>query len=695
MALSAYAPIPPPVNDGATALDHAAAAARPAPANANVPVATPSAPVAAPAVPAAVSAILAQPDPSFDAFWSRMVPGESGGKDVPNYRYDPTHTASGTAQITDTNWRAQAPKLGIDVRRYPTAMSAPLPYQKAVAKLMHREYGPAPWDAAHGGSLPVGNGSGGAQRASTELNATARGLGEQYHRELQRDLADAQRQMEEYGRLAAAQPPGSAEADRLLQQQFDASSRAADLLDKLAKAPPVFTPLTPLQNFGSLATVVAIFGGLMSKQPITAALNAAGTAMKAANQQNWKEYETAYNTWRAQTDLAVQSIRAHSAEINDILNNKRLGFDEQQAQLRALYAKFGMTTALAKLQQGDVEFQYQMATTMPQIAAKLEETKAQIEALNAKSALERAQAGITQGEMQMFGGGPAGAPASIGTSGAPPPSAAPSPAAAGQVHADAAAAIGGKAPPAPVGTPDWAWDAALIYVKTGKMPSLGFGSQMTGLAKIAVLSSVPKAMAALGISATDVPQQWAEYRALEHGEMALGSRAAALAVGIGEAGAAAPAVIQASENVPRTALGPVFNSIITGSEFQSGDPRIVRFHAALNTFLNAYARAINPSGHMTDQQQRHAYETLDTAMSKGQIAAGVDQLLQELKYMRAGLGEAVGTVGGLLKPGGSGGEAAEPREPVPPAYSGDPDGTTYHKSGKTWIKEGNFLVQQP
>ncbi|MGH7096781.1 MAG: phage tail tip lysozyme [Stellaceae bacterium] len=111
----------------------------------------------------------------------------------------------------------------------------------------------------------------------------------EYHDVLRGDIAEATRDMREYNRRAMSAPPGSAEADRLLQQQFEASTRAADALDKLAKNPPVFTPQSVLQRFGSLATVIAIFGGLMSKQPITAALGAAGTAMKAANQQNWDQ----------------------------------------------------------------------------------------------------------------------------------------------------------------------------------------------------------------------------------------------------------------------------------------------------------------------------------------------------------------------------------------------------------------------
>jgi hypothetical protein len=111
--------------------------------------------VVEPVPPPAVTDFLAQPDRAWERDLPRIVADESGGTDVPNWRYDPRHTAGGYLQITDSNWHRYAPKLGIDVRRYPTAMSSPCPDQMAVGKLMHRMYGLAPWDRTHGGSQPV------------------------------------------------------------------------------------------------------------------------------------------------------------------------------------------------------------------------------------------------------------------------------------------------------------------------------------------------------------------------------------------------------------------------------------------------------------------------------------------------------------------------------------------------------------
>ena len=58
---------------------------------------------------------------------------ESGNQNVPNYRFGPGYTAQGYYQITNTNWSAYAPLVGIDTSTYPNAMSAPQGLQAQVA----------------------------------------------------------------------------------------------------------------------------------------------------------------------------------------------------------------------------------------------------------------------------------------------------------------------------------------------------------------------------------------------------------------------------------------------------------------------------------------------------------------------------------------------------------------------------------
>lgn len=81
-----------------------------------------------------------------------VMPRESNGKNIMNYIGDKTHTAQGYFQITNTNWRAFAPLLGLQTEG---AMKSSFDDQLKVAALMYKKYGEAPWDKAHGGLIPV------------------------------------------------------------------------------------------------------------------------------------------------------------------------------------------------------------------------------------------------------------------------------------------------------------------------------------------------------------------------------------------------------------------------------------------------------------------------------------------------------------------------------------------------------------
>lgn len=72
---------------------------------------------------------------------------ESAGRNVMNYINDATHTAGGFWQITNTTWRGSAPLAGVNLRQYPTAISAPCPIQRAVASALFAKEGVGPWAA--------------------------------------------------------------------------------------------------------------------------------------------------------------------------------------------------------------------------------------------------------------------------------------------------------------------------------------------------------------------------------------------------------------------------------------------------------------------------------------------------------------------------------------------------------------------
>ncbi len=73
-------------------------------------------------------------------------------------------TASGYWQITNTTWRGYAPGAGVDVSKYPTAMSAPYGVQRQVASSIYQKRGFADW-APYNASLRADIARSGGARA--------------------------------------------------------------------------------------------------------------------------------------------------------------------------------------------------------------------------------------------------------------------------------------------------------------------------------------------------------------------------------------------------------------------------------------------------------------------------------------------------------------------------------------------------
>ena len=74
-----------------------------------------------------------------------IVQDESGGQNIPNYRYDRHHTAGGKGQITDETWLRVAPTLDIDVSKFTKAgMASEFDQDRVRWKLLATE-GVWPW----------------------------------------------------------------------------------------------------------------------------------------------------------------------------------------------------------------------------------------------------------------------------------------------------------------------------------------------------------------------------------------------------------------------------------------------------------------------------------------------------------------------------------------------------------------------
>jgi len=111
------------------------------------------------------------------------------------------------------------------------------------------------------------------------------------------------------------------------------------------------------------------------------------------------------------------------------------------------------------------------------------------------------------------------------------------------------------------------------------------------------------------------------------------TKAANVGMAVAEAQKTFPLVRQASAALPRTQF-PGVNAALQAAQTGSGDPRVVALGTALNTSVNAYARAISPSGTPTVADKEHARELLTTASTPEQLDAVLGVMEKEMAAAR-------------------------------------------------------------
>jgi hypothetical protein len=121
----------------------------------------------------------------------------------------------------------------------------------------------------------------------------------------------------------------------------------------------------------------------------------------------------------------------------------------------------------------------------------------------------------------------------------------------------------------------------------------------------------------------------AEFGGIKAGSRTLGTRTANIEMAVNEADQFADLALEASNRVPRTQFVPL-NKATQAYQKGTGGPEISAFVAANNSFINAYARAISPSGVPTVSDKDHARDMIDTAQTPQQYEAVIKQLKKEM-----------------------------------------------------------------
>lgn len=179
----------------------------------------------------------------------------------------------------------------------------------------------------------------------------------------------------------------------------------------------------------------------------------------------------------------------------------------------------------------------------------------------------------------------------------------------------------------------------------------------------ALLAKVMKGAARGDVAPVEMLANQAEFMGEKAGQRTLGTRTANIEMAATEAQALSGLALKASEGWKRTGMKSL-NDVEKAVQSRTASPELRQFVAANTSFINAYARAINPQGVGTVADKEHAREMLEVGFSKGDYAAAIKQLQAEIGAATA----SPGTVKESMRERFTGGK------PKPPAAGEVKDG---------------------
>lgn len=192
---------------------------------------------------------------------------------------------------------------------------------------------------------------------------------------------------------------------------------------------------------------------------------------------------------------------------------------------------------------------------------------------------------------------------------------------------------------------------------------------------IALRQRIADKLAGAGRTGADQAKAAAAYQGDRAAFRAAGTQEARVGTAAFEAKNMMKIARDESEKVWRTRFVPV-NEALQAVERNAGDPEIRAFGAANNSLVNAYVRAISPTGTPTDIVRSHAYELLRTADSKEAYEAILKVMEREMEAAVASPGQFREM---MLKTGSTPSRAAEGASV--PALGGPGKVIRYDKDG--------------
>ncbi len=157
----------------------------------------------------------------------------------------------------------------------------------------------------------------------------------------------------------------------LTDQRGPIQKPAAPALGNINATPPQYHQLEPIQAFQNWGVVLAMFGSLLTRAPITAAFKSGAAAMKAFHQNDLQGFEIQRQSWKDGVDAALQQNRIELEKYDAALRSSEFDMSKLSAQFQGIAAANKDQVMLATLQAGNIDQAISIVQHREDMAQKL------------------------------------------------------------------------------------------------------------------------------------------------------------------------------------------------------------------------------------------------------------------------------------------------------------------------------------
>lgn len=367
----------------------------------------------------------------------------------------------------------------------------------------------------------------------------------------------------------------------------------------------------PWQSFGSFAGVLASLGSLMTRKPLTSALNAGAEVMKARTKGDYQAYTDAYNKWKVNSDNAWKMADWHQTQTKDMYERLK----DDQSSLNAEMEVWAKSTQDPTLDHAIKGVDLQNAV--------LSRDKAMTE-LKKSNELIKEQHSLTTDYIDQWKDD-----VEKKTGRRPPDKEVPKPIAdQAFLHAkreiEAKGAVGGG------GMTDdeyvkFKGDAKNIILADAYANGVPPPELVKGMGKNAgdKLDAIQR-LAAERHPNMDIAESQLEYSSRKRELNALATRSAPAKIAVQEMDTLSQPMLTALAKLDPTEY-PDLNAVTNAVSRKTGGPEVVAAALAVQEFKTAFTNLMVRNGVATDQARSRADEIISMNMPLGQAQAVVDQ----------------------------------------------------------------------